>query len=324
MIRRLALVALLALVSSMSVAAPRSRVLVVCTNCQVDSLLRLKSELRFVALDPEDAPPHSQDGQLSPAWIENALRGQSAQALVDVMDQTARIHVPTTSGGLQVDTLSIRPDERWETEVTELLRARLLPIPEPPPAPKARQQEVAMHAEKPARSGGALGLWFGPGMIFSPGGLGSLGQIWLVPSLRVRSWLELEMLLAAPISAARVSSTEGTADVRVGLATLGARILLARDSWTVRPSVGIGAGMGVAKIEGSANAPLLSQSGWVIPAVVTADAGLAIVLPWRLWLQFDLRAGVAMPRPAVDFAGRQVATWGRPFAAAVVGVGIRL
>jgi hypothetical protein len=43
-----------------------------------------------------------------------------------------------------------------------------------------------------------------------------------------------------------------------------------------------------------------------------------------LRLRADLLAGISIPRLAVTFEDRSVAVWGRPFAAALVGVEIAL
>jgi hypothetical protein len=66
------------------------------------------------------------------------------------------------------------------------------------------------------------------------------------------------------------------------------------------------------------------QEDWVPSFIGTVGAGVSVRLPWLLWLQLDALVGVALPRPAVGLGGRSAASWGQPFVATNLGLGVRL
>jgi hypothetical protein len=52
------------------------------------------------------------------------------------------------------------------------------------------------------------------------------------------------------------------------------------------------------------------------------DVELAPRIAERVRLCFAARGGFALPKPQIEFAGRSVATWGRPLALLSAGVSL--
>jgi len=304
---------------------------VVITGSVADSptLRRLEAELRAVDLAPvfareagaEDKPPRE------------IMRRHNAQALI-VLGEAGRvtaIHLerdvpgthrvtPAASGGEGPDISLLR--------AVELLRAELMPLPSSPDEPGMDRTRA-----RPIGPRGTVDLpgdthpWrlrLAAGPTFSPGGILATGHLWLIPALRALDWLEVELSLVFPLGPATVEEAEGSADVHIGLATAGVRFLPWRERWRLRPSLSLGVGAILVHMQGTAAAGYEDGEDWVASFAGAAGGGLSLRLPWRLWVQLDALVGVALPRPAVGFAGRTAATWGQPFVNVNLGLGVRL
>jgi hypothetical protein len=204
----------------------------------------------------------------------------------------------------------------------ELLRASLLEIeaPHPPrgeepagpqvralvaPAARAAADRVA-----PAR----LTFGIGPAVTASPGGLG--GSTSVLATLR---WWPADRIgvgsfVMFPAGTIRVDGPEGEALVSATVIGAGARWALADRSDTWLPELGAGVSIVTTRMDGLGYTPYIGASDRVTVAAPYLDGGLGIALSPGLRLRVEALGGVATPRPVVRFAGREAATWGRPFA----------
>ena len=117
----------------------------------------------------------------------------------------------------------------------------------------------------------------------------------------------------------RVASAEGAATVRRTLAgaALDAQLRLNRVTW----SLGAGAALAVLSLRGEApGAGYGATDASSVTVGPILRSGSSIALGPTLRARIELTAGATFPRAIVSFAGREVATWGRPFALATLGV----
>jgi hypothetical protein len=116
-----------------------------------------------------------------------------------------------------------------------------------------------------------------------------------------------------------VGEAEGRASLEPSLAGLGASLQSRHRGWTFA----IGAAFGVAWVDMRGERP---SSGFSVRSDrVTAAAGfgelaLSKTLVDGLRLRSELWFGSTVPRVAIRFADREVATWGRPFAVATLAL----
>lgn len=218
--------------------------------------------------------------------------------------------------------------------VVELLRARLLELElpataqgeegaEPPAAPLAPSGSRAVPRDAPAareRSGlhaAASSLLFDVGL----GASSSIGAVRVTPLLaagamwRLTPTVEFVLSGLVPLGKAEVSRRGGSASVETWQLTAGSRIhLLAEGS--VRPIVGAGLGLVWFRVEGTdaATAYALSSEQLLVPS-----AHVELGVHWKLSRKFALSSGLcpslALAKPLVEFADRQVFTLGRPLVA---------
>ena len=183
----------------------------------------------------------------------------------------------------------------------------------PPPAELDR---------KPGRRGGepAPRLWLTGGLAATQaeGGMGATGHAALGLRLEPARRFSLAAHALLPVTENSLSGPEGTADVNVNLflAELGYTLFEPADSWSVQ--AGAGAGVAVLAMQGEAALPLSGQSDRLTAGIYFAQGGVA----WSVasWLRVTgmVLGGVSAPRPVARFSEREVATWGRAFAGAML------
>jgi hypothetical protein len=217
--------------------------------------------------------------------------------------------------GARADAVAVR--------VVETLRATLLQvehlhrdIPAPPSAPSTILAPASPPTVRSRRF--AVRLAGGPG--YSAGGLGRtnhlIGSLLWQASARFRLALDTGL---TPISTS-VGGPEGQA--RIGLYTAGVSFAycLVDPSRTVRLRSGAGAWLGVMTMDGNASTGYQSQHAVVMAALPHVDLAADLSLTKRVGLGLSLLGGASAPGIAVTFAGRQVATWGRPFVLSMLTV----
>lgn len=136
--------------------------------------------------------------------------------------------------------------------------------------------------------------------------------------------VKLEVLGAIPLAAGGAEGEEGVADVGAGLVAVGARYLLTDARALLVPSVGGGMGVCIMNMEGIARPPYSSESSWIATGLGFVRAGLSLRLGWRVRVNIDGMVGMLTPRAAVDFAGREAASWGRPLLSLAAGLELDL
>ena len=184
--------------------------------------------------------------------------------------------------------------------------AQALPTvgPEKPEAQEVQRQEW-------------LWVGLGPAVGLSPGGLGLVPQVKAGLSIEPSPIWSASVFALLPTFPSAVEAAEGEADVWVGLlAAAGDATLVKADSWGY--AIGAGAALVGLQMEGSAEAPYVGEEDSVFTAAGFTRISAYYVLPpaWRL--RGELLMGLAAPRPTVRFAERQVGSWGRPFALAII------
>jgi hypothetical protein len=80
----------------------------------------------------------------------------------------------------------------------------------------------------------------------------------------------------------------------------------------VRLSSGAGAWVSVMTLTGEADAPYVNKRAQIVTVVPHLDLGLRLKLANPLVLFVGLSGGISAPSVSIQFAGREVATWGRP------------
>lgn len=177
-------------------------------------------------------------------------------------------------------------------------------VNEPPPAPRPR---FVVGADLAAA--------------FQPGGPA------LHLGLKTR-WMALEHLgvggfLSVPLVGSTMKAIEGSASLTAPLAGLDVTVVA---SPTPRARLTASAGLALAwvRTSGFAEAPYRGTTSGVVAALPIFGAGFAPRLTERTSLYVDGRLGFALSRVDISFAGRPVATWGRPLGMLALGLSVDL
>ncbi len=174
----------------------------------------------------------------------------------------------------------------------------------------------------PPRPSSRFALALGPGIAVSPGGLGPLAVVELGVRVRLTRDAAVSLLGVVPLTRQSFSSDEGEADVASYVA--GGAFELEWARWSFG-SIRSGAGAGVSITHMSGRAASGFEGG---DDTVAALAPLALS-SFQLGLSssFDLRTavvvGATLPEVQMAFGAREVASWGRPFAIATLGLEAR-
>lgn len=294
------------------------------------SAQQLSAELRTLgfevvpaAVDPEPTPEQGlrragHERQVAAAvWI----RRGSGSAEIWVLD---RVTGKIVQRKLRLSRMSEEEASRTVAQrALELLRASFRELADGTVPPEATDRsdappEVTAFAEEPERSpleiSPRLFVHLGGGVAGAAGGLGPTGQVRV--GLRYMPVLNFGLTLDGliPTTPTELAEPEGSARISIGLLTVGAHFVLARQSWWVRPDLGVGVGAGFVGMKGEAAFPLEGRVDRVVTAVVQGRIGTSFLVHRVVHLRVDGTIGALLPEPTVRFAGRTVATWGQPFA----------
>jgi hypothetical protein len=184
----------------------------------------------------------------------------------------------------------------------ELVRARLLDVPSAERAPTA-----------PATPRERFDFDLGPGVLAGAGGVPPALVISVGARWNMNDTLGVRAFALMPTVAPHVAAPEGTASISttIGAAALEASLLPPASEWSAR----VGGGVAIAwlHMEGSGTAaPYAGHADDVASLLPFASIGAGRALAPQLRIAAAAWAGAAVPQPAVRFAGREVATWGRP------------
>jgi hypothetical protein len=303
-----------------AVAAP-PRVLVVRSPGDAAVSGRMIAELAALGfdvsevVDPTPEQPLVEVAQTSGAVA--AVRATPSERRVELW-----VVDPSTQATAFEETVSIdgRPDV-LAVHAVEVLRARLVKVglAEPPPPsravehPPTPEHRAAEPAPEP-RSGDVPLVWLGigPAVQLSAGGLGPIPSAILDIRAAPLASLSLLGFVTLPLTSARVESVEGSADLEPALAGLVAEMQTSGKRWTLA----LGAGAGVLWVDmrgANATEDYVARSDRVTGVAGFGDVAVCRSLLDGLSTCADLWFGSAMPRVAVRFGDREVATWGRPF-----------
>jgi hypothetical protein len=293
---------------------------------------RLRDELSTLGLEVVDVTLAPTEGATA---LDDAARRVGAFAAVHVVPAKGGVEVwiaDQTSGKTLFRELVVAPGETFDDvaalKAVELLRASLAELgfslkpreevrptqpvtPTPPPTPTPPE---------PAR----LFLELGPALAMSPGGVGATGHAFVGLRWRAFTAFGIDVFSALPITAARVAAAEGSAEVRPWLFGLDGAVWFfdPNADWQVAAAGGIG--LAYLAIQGDPTPPLMGRSDATTIALPFARFSLDRRLGERFRLGFQALVGVAAPRPAVQFDGREVADWGRPLVLSTLELGIAL
>jgi len=207
-------------------------------------------------------------------------------------------------------------------QALEALRAHLLKVrEEPPPAPPAKALEVGPPPPLPAPTLPArpwLWLHLAGGADASPGGLSPAAAVLLEARLEPRPWLSIAVFGAVAPLAARLDAPEGGALVRHAIAGAAADVQKHVSGATV--SLGGGGAFVLMSVQGTdpaAGYGAQTASSVTVGPLLRSSASLEVAPALRV--RVELAAGVTLPRSTISFAGREDATWGRPFGLLTLG-----
>ncbi len=186
---------------------------------------------------------------------------------------------------------------------------------EPPPAVR----EAAHLPPNVELRAPALVARAGATLLVSPGGTPPGAGGLLAAGWMPRAQLGLEAFAATTLFTSHLDAPEGSASITSGLAGAGLRFVLGSPRATWLPTAGLGLAALWLDARGTPKAHFVGHALQVITPAPTASLGLGVAIAPHLRLRADLVTAVALRRPVVLFANREVASWGRPLFAPSFG-----
>jgi hypothetical protein len=237
------------------------------------------------------------DGAGAEMWISDAATGR-----VELRQSLSADGSPAMASVIAVRT-------------AEFLRVSLLPAIPPPPLVAVRAPSVsAAPAPAPAAARALLRLALAPATLVSAGGVGAGVSTAALLAVQGRRF-GVEGLFVVPLAAGRLDTKEGLTRVSATMAGAGARA-----RWIMGPSFTGDAAVGVLAAHLRATGTPVSGAGELTGAALYARAGAAYDLTTWLALRADVLVGDLIPRAVIRSGSSNVATWGRPFGAALLGL----
>ncbi len=168
-------------------------------------------------------------------------------------------------------------------------------------------------------------LALGAAPAFSPGGVPAQVLVIVEGAYRTSTRSSFGAAGGFTVSPSTVSGAEGTADVRTAFAVTEISWSPLAESAAVRPWLGAGFGFVRLATRGTAREPFEGGSDKTMAALAVGRVGVSAT-PFVSWLfvGFDARVGIAAPEPAVMFADKTRARWGRPLVVTSATVGLSL
>jgi hypothetical protein len=211
---------------------------------------------------------------------------------------------------------------REATPGSERVETRRDPAPASTPASPRDVQPPAPTDRRPdeARTGPEARLFLSGGLAVSQPAGGVSGTLHGALGMRLEPVRRFAAAAHAflPLTENNLSEPEGSADVNVNLFLGQIDYALLEPARTLALNAGLGAGVVALAMHGEAQQPRTGQEQRTIAGVYFLHSSLA----WSLTPWFRVRGtvlvGVSAPRPVLRFENREVASWGRPFAAAAL------
>ncbi len=133
----------------------------------------------------------------------------------------------------------------------------------------------------------------------------------------------LGAFVSVPLAGSTVKAAEGSASLTAPLFGLDLAVV-AHPTPHARFAASAGLALAWVRTSGFAEAPYQGKATSVLGAAPIFGAEVAPRLTERTSLYLDGRVGFALSPVNISFAGRPVATWGRPLAMVALGVSIDL
>jgi hypothetical protein len=197
--------------------------------------------------------------------------------------------------------------------LVETLRATLMDFASPSNVaahiPLHRAPEIGSSTRAgPARFMMAVG----GGGAYSVGGIGAMEYLDLSLGWRIGSRFNLAVDGALTPTRTNLQGPEGQANVAWYRSGVSLGFCASDPAAPIRFRSGAGVWLSVMSLAGQAAAPYVNTSTDFVSVIPHLDAGLHFSLTPNLGLAASLSMGVSAPEASVRFAGREVATWGRP------------
>jgi hypothetical protein len=197
--------------------------------------------------------------------------------------------------------------------MVETLRATLMDVEaqhglSAPPPPPAAPPPPRVEPPRPTR----VSLGLGGGATFSPGGVGAVGYFDASLAWALSSRFSLTLDGALTPTGATLRGSEGSANIAWYAAGAALSFCVTDPTAPLRLRSGAGAFVTWTTLLGQATDPLENRRTHTVSAVPHVDLGVRWSLTERVGLGVDASAGFSAPGVAIDFAGREVATWGQP------------
>jgi hypothetical protein len=302
-----------------------SALIAVVRDPQTDerTLTRLHSELDALGLTVRVVAAPA--GDRNPRTLERAAREVGAFAALRIVPWEGGIEVwiaDRVTGKTLLRELVVAPGEAADEVVAlravELLRASLLELELPhkpsgqvPPPPAVKRLVSRLEVSR-SKSAHRFGIGLGAGPLLSPGGIDPSWQLLLKARYVMAPRWGAELFVLLPTVPSTIQQPEGSADISVFFlgAALTVDLLPKPDPWTARAALGVGSA--VLRMAGSASPLYVSGIDNVVVALPHTRLDLLYSISSDVRLGASIWSGVALPRATVKFAGRQVASWGRP------------
>ncbi|HEV7555394.1 MAG TPA: hypothetical protein VGO00_08075 [Kofleriaceae bacterium] len=318
MIRSLVIVGIVA-----GVASASPHVLVVETDRTSDEqrglVARARAELSGLGFEVSVEEP-------SDATLEHLSRDDHAVAALRIASPAGSIEVycmdPATRQTIVRQVLIGAEGDGSVVLVraVELVRASLLEV-----AARAAAAEVQVTAPlTPPVEGPRLSIEGGAAIASSPGGLGASDMVSLAARWHVGSHVEVGASMLLPTGPVEAHGQAGRADIELYAPAVEANFVHAiAGGLELRGGLGVGTlTMTMRGVPAAAIFTGKKDSVTTAMGFARASIGYAIVDRLRVWL--DVRVAVAVPRPVVEFAGIEVAAWGRPAVIGGIGADVTL
>ncbi|MFV8752493.1 hypothetical protein ACNOYE_18255 [Nannocystaceae bacterium ST9] len=210
----------------------------------------------------------------------------------------------------------------------ELLRASRLelesePVPEPVPVPVVDDElppdDDDDELEPPPRPlRGAISLV--PMVTASPGGFGPAAHVEIAGRWAPRKRFALRFSMMVPTVPNRLVRSQGNARLLYGMLFVEPQLRLPGGAAWFHPELGVGVGLAVVSVEGSAEAPYRSNAKVVAGFAAHGHVGFGFAATPRVWIRLDGYLGVVTPQPLVTFGNEEVARWGLPWGTGSLGI----
>lgn len=283
-----------------------------------DELAAAGWEVRTIALDA--APADETLDRMT------RMRRAAAAVVATSPSVAVRIRVLDPAGGASDERSVTVPSGDVEeavrliaVQVVEVLRVASQPAVESSGEPVASSFEEPLEsppeapvAEPPPEPTAHWWVTFGPGFVWSTGGVDAVATFDV--GLRWHCWeyLTVAASFAAPLGTPTVTAAEGSAELQPWRAFVDLRWLpLAGRGW-FQPDFGVGLGAAFVRMSGTAEGSYVGAEDLVTTFVAHVVGGLEYrALDW-LALRLDGWVGMAVPGVGVRFGDRRVAEWGWP------------